>query len=117
MRFLWSADYGHIDVVPAVAAQIHATAARLREAGAIVEEGGFSKEASWPWFLDFMRGAAIYGNAAPCFTNHPAFVEYCLSLENFVRLAEDTRVGLKTTPTTRETSEAEVDTSAARRAG
>src|SRR3546814_17988879 len=69
MRFLWSADYGHIDVDPAVAAQIHATAARLREAGAIVEEGGFSTEASWPWFLDFMRGDAIYGNASPCFTN------------------------------------------------
>src|SRR3546814_12277332 len=44
MRFLWSADYGHIDVDPAVAAQVHATAARLREAGALVEEGGRSEE-------------------------------------------------------------------------
>src|SRR3546814_12176517 len=66
MRFLWSADYGHIDVDPAVAAQVHATAARLREAGAIVEEGGFSTEASWQWLLDFMRGDAIYGHASPC---------------------------------------------------
>src|SRR3546814_6735769 len=86
IRFLWSADYGHIDVDPAVAAQLHATAARLREAGAIVEEGGFSTEASWPWFLAFMRADAIYENASPCFPNHPAFVESCLAPETFVRL-------------------------------
>src|SRR3546814_15604382 len=77
--------------------------------GGIVEEGGFSTEASWRGFLDFMRGDAIYGNASPCFTNHPAFVESCLAPENFVRLAEYNRVGLKTPPPSRESYDAAVE--------
>lgn len=108
MRFLWSPDYGHIDVDPAVAAQVGATAARLTEAGATVTEAPFSIDASWPWFTDFLRGEAIYGNGPSAFTNSPAFVERCLASENFSRLSEYNQRGLTMPPPSRAAYEAAV---------
>ena len=116
MRFLWSPDYGYIDVDPAVAAQVGGTAARLGEAGAVVEdfvlENGlktvFTIEDSWPWFINFLRGESAYGNVPPCFTNSPDFVERCLAPENFERLMEYNQAGMKTPPVSREDYEAAV---------
>ncbi len=108
MRFLWSPDYGHIDVDSAVAAQVGATAARLAEAGATVEAAPFSIDASWPWFIDYLRGEVIYGNVPSCFTNDPAFVARCLAPENFTRLAEYNQIGLTTPPPSQDAYEAAV---------
>ncbi|MAT51980.1 MAG: hypothetical protein CMK32_12435 [Porticoccaceae bacterium] len=102
MRFLWSADYGHIDVDPAVAEQVGATASKLMEVGAVVEKADFNIEASWPWFTDFLRGESVYGNSKPCFTNSPEFVERCLLPGNFERLMEYNQEGFKAEPVTRD---------------
>jgi Asp-tRNA(Asn)/Glu-tRNA(Gln) amidotransferase A subunit family amidase len=108
MRFLWSPDYGHIDADPAVAAQVGATAARLADAGAIVETAEFNIEASWPFFTDFLRGEVAYGNGPAPFTSDPAFVARCLDPENFTRLAEYNQAGLKAPPVSRESYEVAV---------
>lgn len=102
MRFLWSADYGHIDVDPAVAAQVGATAFRLAEAGATVEDPGFKIGPSWPWFTNFLRGETIYGAFPPRFTNDPAFVARRLAPENFGRLSEYNQIALKAPAVTQE---------------
>jgi aspartyl-tRNA(Asn)/glutamyl-tRNA(Gln) amidotransferase subunit A len=102
MRVLWSPDFGHIGVDPAVAARAGATAARLAEAGAVVETPELKLDASWPWFTTLLRGEVAYGGAAPSFTNDPAFVARCREPENLARLAEYNQMAMQAPPVERE---------------
>jgi Asp-tRNA(Asn)/Glu-tRNA(Gln) amidotransferase A subunit family amidase len=87
MRVAWSADFGHIDVDPAVAERAGAAARRLAEAGVTVESPPIVIEEPWPYYMVAAGGEPLF-EGGPRFLNDPAFMARRREPANLARQME-----------------------------
>jgi Asp-tRNA(Asn)/Glu-tRNA(Gln) amidotransferase A subunit family amidase len=100
MRVAWSADFGHIDVDPAVAEQAGATARRLAEAGAAVEEPGIRIDEPWSYYVAAAQGEAQF-EGKPRYLSDPAFMARRREPANLARQMEWAQRAAQAAPFTR----------------
>jgi Asp-tRNA(Asn)/Glu-tRNA(Gln) amidotransferase A subunit family amidase len=106
MRFGWSPDFGHIDVDPAVRDTAYATARRLMEAGASLEDAGLVLEDTWPRYTAFSGGELRFGLQTVSTWTDPAFAERRRDPRNVARMMEWNQRAHAAPPPSRESYDA-----------
>jgi len=87
MRVAWSADFGHIDVDPAVAERVGATDLRLADADSTVDEPRIRIEEPWSSYVAAAQGEAQFeGNAR--YLSDPKFMARRREPANLARQME-----------------------------